>query len=1784
MASPEFLYSSAELRKVKMIQFGVLGVEEIRRMSVAEIKYERPYEDGRPKSEGIVDRRLGANGRDFPCLTCHCDEKNCPGHFGHIELAKPMFNSGFLNITLKILRCVCHYCSKLLGNPEVLKKARSIKNKGHRLKAVAKQCERKNCESCGHNQPKYTKDGFRIRMTLEDAAEDSAERKQTISAEKVYSIFKRMSDDDIEALGLSPRWSRPEWFIFLVLPVPPPQVRPSVMQGGMRNEDDLTNKLGDIVKNNTLLRNLEGTGSPAHVIREQVDLLQYHVATYTNNELPGVLPATVRGGGRPLKSLGQRFKGKHGRLRENLMGKRVDFSARTVITPDPNLKLDQVGVPYSIAKNLTYPETVTPYNFKEMQQLVINGPDEYPGAKYIERDDGRRINLEYVRDRSDLQLELGYKVVRHIRDGDFVLFNRQPSLHKMSIMGHRIKVMPYSTFRLNLSVTSPYNADFDGDEMNLHVAQTNQTRAEIMEIMMVPKCIVSPQAARPVMGIVQDTLLGCMLLTYRDTFLSRDLTMNLLMHVDDWDGVIPMPAILKPEPLWTGKQLFSLILPPVNLVRYSNTHPDDDNSPICPTDTKVYISRGELISGIVDKRTVGGGAAGGLVHVTWKEFGPERTCELISQIQVLVNHFVLQHGHSIGIGDTVADEATMRDVILTIREAKEDVKKLVRRAQEGELKPLPGQTMMQSFESEVNNVLNSARGSSGRSALKSLLRSNNFKKMVNAGSKGSDLNISQICACVGQQNVEGKRIGYGFRRRALPHFVLDDLGPESRGFVENSYLRGLTPTEFYFHAMGGREGLIDTACKTAQTGYIQRRLIKAMEDVMLKYDGTVRNGADQIIQFLYGEDGMDGSLVEQQSLRTLKMEDDYLEKIYLLDPVSIDFGRDLNGRPYLEQDIVENAQADVGLRQDLRSEFEAIREDRETLRREILRDGDNKKPLPVNIDRLIWNAKKDFNIRENSVSNLRPETVLQGVSILLSRCHVIGGLGDSVKVDDETVYGDEKIGGPDPLVQEAQANAIALFSIQVRATLSCKRVLMEHRLNRMAFTWLLGEIENRFLMAMCSPGEMVGALAAQSVGEPTTQMTLNTFHFAGVSEKNITIGGVPRFEELINVAKKLKGPSLKVYLTEECAQDEEKAKFVQANLEHTKLEDVTRFAEIYYDPDPKNTVIEADHGMVEDYYILEEDEGVNLSPWLLRLVLSKEVLTDRKISLAHIQQKINESFDGDLHVIPSEDNADELVLRLRIVTGPAQDKDHMDPELEEDIDQDDDSDDVFLRKVEADLLSQIHLGGIKSISKVYMRHLNRSVVDPNTGGYRPEQEWVLYTDGVNLLSVMSHDGVDFKRTASTDIVEIFEVLGIEAVRQALLNEVRDVMSTGGVSINYRHLSILCDVMTSRGHLMPITRHGINRADNGPLMKCSFEKTTDALLEAAYEAQHDELRGVSGCVVMGQLARMGTGSFGMVLNEELLKDAIEPQETDVTASMRMAQSPAGAEYEMNGGLSVQRPSSMRTPGREMTPGGRSYDSISTPIYGYSPAAWNTPNRGGVGPGQSAFQHSPIKAGTQFSPNQSSYGGNFTPGQSPGRDMVGPVSPGFGGSSPYRATSPHGGSSPYAASPGYSATSPAYGGGGAYSPTSPGYQATSPAGYAPTSPAHHYAPASPAVGAGGYSPTSPAYSPTSPAMNGYAPSSPAVGVGNQYSPSSPAYSPSSPSYGGGAAVTAGGNYSPTSPAYSPSSPQYSPTSPSFAPGGGSYSPASPTYNPGGAPQYSPSSPQYSPSSPSVVPPKS
>ena len=803
--------------KIVGIQFSILSPEEIRKGSVTEITSRDTYIGNKPVLGGLFCPYMGVSEPGMLCPTDGLDYMNTPGYFGRIELAMPVFYYQHLNTIHKILRCVCLKCSRLLLNKEEHKQALKMApdERWSYVFGVAskiKRCGDDNDEGCGCLMPKkIRKDNLATLIAEWDSdsvkgmsEEDAKKMNMQLTPDIVLKIFRRISDDDVSFMGFSPTFSRPDWMICQVLAVPPPAVRPSIkMDGQQRSEDDLTHIIVNIVKANKTLQDKLRDGAQAHVWQT---VLQYYCATLVDNNIPGAAPVAQRSG-RKLKSIKERLNGKGGRVRGNLMGKRVDFSARSVITPDPNLSIRELGVPLKIAKNITKPVVVNDMNRRFLTKLVRNGPEEYPGAKILERKGGENISLRYA-DRDNIVLYNGDIVHRHMMDGDGVLFNRQPTLHRMSMMCHIARIMRQGdTFRMNVGDTKPYNADFDGDEMNMHMPQDEEAEAELKNLAAVPYQIISPAKNQSIIGIFQDSLLGSYRLTRPGvSFTPRD-AMNLLMaHNGVNEGLFASRA----ERI-TSFQILSQIMPSFTMKYKTKGFGENDDFATSPG--VLEIVDGKYLRGQLDNTVLGGGS-NGLITRTCNDFGNMAASDFIDNLQNIVTEYMKGSAYSVGISDLIANRSTNDQIAQSITAKKKEVKNLIDQTYLGIFENATGNTNEDEFEFQVTNILNKATNDSGKIGLKSLDKDNRFVTMVKAGSKGSDLNISQMIACLGQQLIDGKRIPYGFENRTLPHFTKYDDSPGARGFVENSFISGLTPEELFFHAMGGRVGLIDTAVKS----------------------------------------------------------------------------------------------------------------------------------------------------------------------------------------------------------------------------------------------------------------------------------------------------------------------------------------------------------------------------------------------------------------------------------------------------------------------------------------------------------------------------------------------------------------------------------------------------------------------------------------------------------------------------------------------------------------------------------------------------------------------------------------------------------------------------------------------------------------------------------------------------------------------------------------------------------------------------------------------------------
>jgi len=1417
---------SSEIEPIVGIQFGIFSPDEIERRSVVEITNAGTYDGNEPRIGGLFDPRMGVLDNGKTCRSCGQTNHHCPGHFGHFRLARPVYYIQFFPLVLNVLSCVCVRCSKLLVDkalhPNLIKRRGEARwRQMLNLTSNIGRCGQETEDGCGARQPdRYVRDGI-ARIVAEwdniegagapEKSDKVRKERQVLEVEYVLRLFRRITDEDVDFMGLSRYWCRPDWMICTVMAIPPPQVRPSVIQdNNQRSEDDLTHKLFEIVNTNNTLQDKINNNAAKNIVDEYTNVLQYHIATLVDNQIPGVAPSAQRSG-RPLKSIQQRLGSKEGRIRYNIQGKRVEFSARSVITPDPNISVAEIGVPMKIAMNLTVPERVTTYNRDQMYKLIQNGADKYPGAKTLVRADGRMISLKHVNSK-EIVLYYGDVINRHLADGDTILFNRQPTLHRMSMMGHRVKVLPYNTFRLNVSVTSPYNADFDGDEMNAHIPQSLEASTELSEIAAVPHQIVTPRHAKPVIGVVQDSLVGSWRMTRPKVSFNRREFMNMQMWNKRFEGIMPPPAsVIGTNKRFSGQQILSQLLPPINL-EMGNSFMKDAKTSDEKRDNFVVIKEGKITQGIMDK-DIFSKPSKGIVHTIFKDYGSTQTVNFIDAMQNTVEQFLVYNGFSVGISDLVADEDTRKEMDKVIKARKAEIENILLQLHLDLFDNNTGKTNQQEFEDKVYTELNKATEFAGKIGLSSLADENRLIAMVRAGSKGSTINIAQMMACVGQQAPEGRRIPYGFSDRTLPHYKKYDDGAEARGFVESSFIQGLTPQEFFFHAMSGREGLIDTAVKTADTGYIQRQLVKAMEDLVIQFDGSVRDARSNILQFHYGEDGVNSTKIENQSIGLSKMTDGDILSQYSAQGVDI--------ASVLVEGVIspeETAALDEFARQ--------VLQDRKMIVEEVHRNKDDTGTFAsVNLERLILNTNIKFQLNKDEKTDLLPGYVIDGIKKVIYRTQAYN----------------------------------PLWAAMLRFYLAPHKIIIKQRFTKVAFDTLLELIVLRNWQAWAQPGEQVGIIAAQSIGEPSTQMTLNTFHLAGVAAKSNVTRGVPRLKELLKVTKSPKAISLTVYLKPEFREDKEKAREVCQDLELTLLKDVTTRAAIYYDPVDDLTITdEGDKDLITFYKAFEkgteeeEEAEEQWSRWMLRIELDRERLFAKNISMEDIAFVLRQRFDDEIHLIYSDFNSPRLIMRIRL---PAMAKSGLD-------------DLANLKKFVNRILNGIVIRGVTGIKSIKFRE-DKDLLEYKDGKYEKVTQYVLDTDGTNYQAVMSHPMVDGRRLVSSHVHDIYENLGIEATRAVLLNEIIALFEAAGADVNFRHPGLLCDVMTRAGKLMSADRYGINKNDIGPLAKASFEETEKILLRAAVFGEVDPITGVSANIMTGQVIRGGTAFSQLLLDESAL---------------------------------------------------------------------------------------------------------------------------------------------------------------------------------------------------------------------------------------------------------------------------------------------------------------------------
>ncbi|KAK7517511.1 hypothetical protein IWZ03DRAFT_173824 [Phyllosticta citriasiana] len=1436
-------------KRITELQFGILSNQDIVNQAVIEISDRHIYDAGSQgptrnvTKHGPLDGRLGISAKSAICETCGEDLKSCNGHFGHIKLALPAFHIGYLKMIIEVLHSICKECSNILldepARQRYLKSLRRPDIDGLQrttiCKKISAECKKvKKCPYCGAvNGPVRKAPGHPLKIvhfkfdaynksnakkkemprgkpefdkSFEVAKQGNAELEKhmrkavdDMNPLRVLNLFKRVKTTDCPLLGMSK--GRPEMFIWQYVPAPPVTIRPSVAQEAATTEDDITNKLGDIIQISSLIRAGLEKGQPVQTIMEQWDFLQLQIAMYVNSDLPGI---QQQGVGKHIRGFCQRLKGKQGRFRGNLSGKRVDFSGRTVIGPDPNLSIEEVAVPERVAKNMTYPERVSRYNIEKLRGCIRRGKFKHPGANFVIKQDGRKLVLEVLQKLGRLgqsadQLEIGDIVERHLEDGDVVLFNRQPSLHKLSILSHKAKIRPWRTFRLNECVCNPYNADFDGDEMNLHVPQTEEARTEAIELMGVKHNLATPKNGTPIIAAIQDFITCAFLVSRKDLFFDRKTFALVCGYMFNDEAVrdpetgkyhkieLPPPTIIKPQALWTGKQVWNVLMRPykesrvlVNLdakcKQYKGKAKDLNED-----DAYLVIRNSEIMCGVMDKATVGDGKKDSVFYVMMRDFGPDYAVQAMNRLAKLSARWLTNRGFSIGVSDVTPGRKLVERKTKLINDAYVEAKHVVELFNSGKLERAPGCDEEMSMENKISGILNKVRGEAGDICFSELTNWNSPLIMAKCGSKGSNINVAQMVACVGQQIIGGARVQDGFQDRTLPHFAKGGRLPDAKGFVANSFYSGLTPSEFIFHAMSGREGLVDTAVKTAETGYMSRRLMKSLEDLSSQYDDTVRNSASQIVQFRYGDDNLDPVDMEGKAK-----------------PVNFDRSFDharmttwSNEEPCLQPAQIRNM---------TKSRLNAERS-------KIQRYSENG-------DKLEYDTADLESVDQKESQRAFFDEVQK----------FIFGKADTLEnllTRFMEIQNDEEQKGRGAADDDGFANIINGVA----------------KVSRRCLDYFLELCLTKHGQSHVQPGHAVGAVGAQSIGEPGTQMTLKTFHFAGVAGMSIT-QGVPRIKEIINASKVISTPIIDCEL--ENGKDELAARVVKGRIEKTFLKDI-----IYYIED-----VWYDNGCYLNMRIdLDTVNALGLD--LTTNDLQKAILGEKKLKIGSEGGTIE---FNNLHLrvhVPdlTSPNSTDAAPKARKAAASRSGKKPL-------------TDDAYFSRIQflKRALPEIAVSGYPDAARAVIKKSDDA-----------EEKIRLFVEGYGLRQIMGTPGLKGVHCKTNSVLECFDVLGIEAARSTIINEIASVM--GNMDIDPRHMQLLADTMTYKGDILGITRFGLAKMRDSVLQLASFEKTPDHLFEAGARGKSDGIKGVSECIILGQTMGIGTGGFKVVRRLNLQREEV-----------------------------------------------------------------------------------------------------------------------------------------------------------------------------------------------------------------------------------------------------------------------------------------------------------------------
>ena len=966
--------------------------------------------------------------------------------------------------------------------------------------------------------------------------------------------------------------------------------------------------------------------------------------------------------------------------------------------------------------------------------------------------------------------------------------------------------------------------------MNITVPQNIQTKTELEEISDVKHIMISAGSSAPIMGLKQDGILGAYNLTKPYTKVDWRSFMNMVTNLR-----LPTKQhdeyIIHKNKIYTGHEVFSHIIP--ERINKSNFGQENE----------ILIKSGNLISGFLKKNALGEGKTNNLIQLILDEYNDDDARDFFDNSQKLINQFNLYNGFSVGLSDIYLPKDIGRQVNDLVRNAI--LKSCVTVT---EYENNPDMLDLETFETSTKAYLDNVMNDASSIISKNMTLDNSINVMATAGSKGNSNNTGQMIGLLGQIGLEGKRIPMNVYKRSLPYFFRNDYTAQCRGFVQHSFLTGANYSEFVMHNMSSREGLIDTAVKTAETGYTQRKLTKLCEDMKICYDGTVRNATDHIIQFIYGDCGTDSTRQYNYKIDLLLMSDDDIMKKYKFDNSELKQYKD-----YSSQDNDEFYKTLIKMRNEVRKSQIKNKMDRKVFNTYA------NFMLPINMLRIIDKVKE---LKGEPSRQLTPKYVLDRIDTILQHTNtrlvcVAKNKKSSIKLDDEIL-------------------AKTVLRLAIYNALSPKRCIIEYKMTKDVFEFAMNEIIAGFKRNQAAAGEMVGTVGVQALMPPLTQMTLNTFHQSGLKSQSTM--GVPRLKELFSLTKSIKTPQMIVYLNEKHQNDKEMAYRISAHMKQTNIIHIRDRIDIYYDPNPTGADNFATRDNIGKPFYSQSSTGsgcqkdINNLPWLARIEINREKMLAKDVSLLDIQSKFCHMWTSRFQDMKKASKEERSVLERITKCGIASNSDNDDiPIIHIRFDVVNITMETLTDFVDI-IIDNLKIKGIDNVTDVYDPVEDPFITfDKDTHAISDQKEYAIYVDGLNMYDIRNIENIDINRTICNDVMKVYEIFGIEAARIALLREITTLLErAGNTFINYQHLSVIVDLMTRDGIMISIDRHGMSKTETGPLGKASFEKPIEHLVMASVFNEKDPLKGVSARIMTGQVIRGGTGMCDLMFDSDMVE--------------------------------------------------------------------------------------------------------------------------------------------------------------------------------------------------------------------------------------------------------------------------------------------------------------------------